>query len=139
MDEAALRNMLPTGFGKMSGKPSVKGKAPVQIPNSAQSLAPAAPSDDPPASTSLASRILAVRKTKLPTRKNESYSEHGDDGLTPEEREANEKLDAQANQEDDDTDEDDLGPEPEDSYLPLPIDQEATLRDHSKVGNHLSQ
>lgn len=124
MDEAALRAMLPMGFGKQTSKrraPAPEPNQPSKPPTWESTPAPSAVASG----SSLANRILAARKGKEPVRD----EEFDDDGLTTAEREENARIAAQV----EDSSDEDLGPEPEDPTLSLPISHEALLKDHSKV------
>ena len=144
MDEAALRAMMPMGFGKQPGQ----HKAAQQV----SSFAPEHDDDDddsagPSTRTKPSAPICTQRGPVGPSlapgkrpasTQDEENDQDDDDGLTLEERAANraamEAADDDDDAEEDDDDEDDLGPEPENGVEgELPISHGAILKDHTKV------
>jgi len=124
MDDAALRAMMPMGFGKQS-KPRPAKSAP---------------------STPLDSTLMSNKEEADKDAGGEDLLD--DDGLTAAEREENRKAlaeqgDDSGDEDDDDDDDDgevDFGPEPEDLDVTasIPMDDKVQLRDHKKAVSALA-
>lgn len=139
MDEAALRAMLPMGFGKQrASAPKISGYATGNSSDDdagpSSSKAPMTKLVQGPASGPMA----AVKKDPAA----QPEDDLDDDGLTAEERAANQAaLDAEDSDDDDDEDGNDsdssadLGPEPIglDSDAGIPLESEIRLQEHAKA------
>lgn len=140
MDEATLRAIMPIGFGKQALKrksQSHSGKDTQYENNTAGDFEAQTTSQN----TFVQSKVIIKELTPLlsrPSQPNEDIEEN--DGLTVEERAANEALQNMNGDDESHSDgdsSDDLGPEPEEGvHGELPISHVAILEDHTKVGHH---